>query len=473
MRLQDILNMARNYLEIGVILAVVMVLFIEIGYVIIYKKIYKGQKRIDFKKAFWWFALVFYLFVVISVTLFSRNRVWNNGQVISFFYSYKEAWITASETAWRNIILNILMFVPLGFWLPLGKKRFCSFWKTTLVGCLLSVGIEIFQLILSLGLFEVADVFNNTLGTMIGYGFYKIVEIFIQLFKKEKTQLSRVAACQIPLILTICIFTGIFVAYENQELGNLSIECISPYAEDTFEIVSDEEYSSAQGKAMVYKTNTLTLEETEAFASAFFENLGTTLDETRNDAYEESVLYWAENSYSISIDYKGGSYNFTDFDTSYPDEGEEQPKPVTDATEEEIRDALAVYGIELPTEAVFMNNTDGVYLFTVERVEIDGNIYDGKLLCEYYDNGKFASIRNSIKKFDEYKEFDICSEQEAYEQILSGEFVGAINAGTKINLEQVSIEYMLDTKGYYQPIYNFTVDGMEEEQSIQIPAIRK
>ena len=127
MRLQDILNMARNYLEIGVILAVVMVLFIVIGYVIIYKKIYKGQKRIDFKKAFWWFALVFYLFVVISVTLFSRNRVWNNGQVISFFYSYKEAWITASETAWRNIILNILMFVPLGFWLPLGKKRFCSF----------------------------------------------------------------------------------------------------------------------------------------------------------------------------------------------------------------------------------------------------------------------------------------------------------------------------------------------------------
>lgn len=85
MRLQDILNMARNYLEIGVILAVVMVLFIVIGYVIIYKKIYKGQKRIDFKKAFWWFVLVFYLFVVISVTLFSRNRVWNNGQVISFF----------------------------------------------------------------------------------------------------------------------------------------------------------------------------------------------------------------------------------------------------------------------------------------------------------------------------------------------------------------------------------------------------
>lgn len=361
MRLQDILNMARNYLEMGVILAVVIILFIVIGYGIIYKKLCKGQKHIDFKNAFWWFILVFYLFVVISVTLFSRSGVWNNGQVISFFYSYKDAWISASATAWRNIILNILMFVPLGFWLPLGKKLFRGFWKTSLVGCLLTVGIECFQLILSLGLFEVADVFNNTLGTMIGYGFYKIVEIFIQLCKKEKTQLYRVAACQIPLILTICMFTGVFVAYENQELGNLSVECISPYAEDTFEIASDEEYSSAQGKAMVYKTNTLTPEETEAFASAFFGNLGMTLDETRNDVYEESALYWAENSYSIWIDYKGGTYNFTDFDTSFPDEGEVKPLPITDASEEEIRDALATYGIELPEEAVFMNNTDGAY----------------------------------------------------------------------------------------------------------------
>lgn len=472
MRFQDILNMARDYLEAGIVFVAVAVLFMLIGYGIIYKKLFKGQRRIDFKKVFWWFVLVFYLFVVISVTLFRQSGFWN-GHVISFFYSYKDAWITASETAWRNIILNILMFVPLGFLLPIGKERFRVFWKTSLVGFLLTVVIESLQIILSLGLFEVADVLNNALGTMIGYGFYKIVEFFIQLRKKKRTKLSQVAACQIPLILTVCMFAGIFVAYQKQELGNLSIECISPYSKKAFEILSDEEYSRDKEKAMVYQTNILTVEETEEFARTFFENLGTSLDEMRNDVYEDSALYWAEDSYSMWIDYEGGTYDLTDFDTSFPEENEEQPQPITDATEKEIRDALSKYGIELPEGSVFTNNMDGVFTFAMERVEINGTIYDGELSCEYYDNGKFSSIRNSIKKFVEYKEFDICSEHEAYEQILDGKFVGAIDEGAKIQIEQATIDYMLDTKGFYQPIYNFNILGNEKEQHIQIPAIRK
>ena len=92
---------------------------------------------------------------------------------------------TIFETINTDFLINILMFVPLGFWLPVGKERFRVFWKTYLVGFLLTVGIESLQLILSLGLFEVADLFNNTMGTMIGYGLYKIVEYFVLLFKKN------------------------------------------------------------------------------------------------------------------------------------------------------------------------------------------------------------------------------------------------------------------------------------------------
>ena len=127
-------------------------------------------------------TLIFYIFVVLSITLIRRSGFWN-GQIISFFYSYKEAWISASETAWRNIILNILMFAPLGFWLPVGKKGFRTFWKPCLLGLGLTVVIECLQLFLSLGLFEVADIFNITLGTMIGFGFYKIVEYIVLLYK--------------------------------------------------------------------------------------------------------------------------------------------------------------------------------------------------------------------------------------------------------------------------------------------------
>lgn len=472
MRLQDILSMAREYLGLGIVLMVAVALLMLIGYGIIYKKICKGKKRIDFKKFFWWSILVFYLFVVVSVTLLRHNG-YGGGHIISFFYSYKDAWIHASETAWRNIVLNILMFVPLGFWLPVGKGKYRVFWKTSLVGCLFTVAIESLQLILSLGLFEIADVFNNTLGTMIGYGFYKLVEYFVQLCKKEKTKLSRVIACQVPLVLTVCMFAGIFVVYQKQELGNLSIECISPYSKDAFVIVSDEKYGVDKETAIVYETKTLTVEETEAFAKTFLKNLGTKLDESRNDIYEDTAVYWAEDSYSMWIDYKGGTYNMTDFDTSYPEEGEEQPQLVENATEEEIRDALSKYGILIPAGAVLSYIPNEAYTFEVKRVEMNGIIYDGTLTCEYYDNGKFASIRNSIKEFEVYKEFEIRSEQNAYEQILKGEFVGIINNGDQIEIGQVELDYMLDTKGFYQPVYKFDVNVDGDNQSIYIPAIKK
>ena len=328
-------------------------------------------------------------------------------------------------------------------------------------------------MIFSLGLCEVADVFNNTLGTMIGYGFYKIVESMVLFCKKERPKRLGIVVSQIPLILAVCMFALIFVAYQRQELGNLHIECISPYGKEAFEIVSKEVYFQDKAKAYVYQTNTLTVEETEMFAKTFFENLGTTLDESRNDIYEDTAVYWANESYSMWVDYKGGTYDFTDFDTSFPEEGEEEPHEVTDATEDMIVEALSKYGIVIPKGASFSYRSGAGYTFTVEQCEVDGVIYDGVLTCNYYDNGKFSHIRNDIKQCTVYKEFEICSPQEAYEQILKGEFVCGVDMGSKIQVGKVSLDYMLDTKGFYQPIYCFDVLVEGEAYCIQIPAINK
>jgi hypothetical protein len=365
------------------------------------------------------------------------------------------------------------MFVPLGFWLPVGKEKFRKFWKIYLLGFFFTVGIESLQLILSLGLFEVADVFNNTLGTMVGYGLYKLVEYVVLLFKKKKLNVSHMILGQIPLVLCVCMFTGIFLAYQHQELGNLPIECIFPYTEGMFEVVTNEEYSENIESAMVYQTNTLTVEETKSFAKNFFENLGTVLDESRIDIYENTVYYWAEDGHHIVISYKGGTYELTDFNTVFPKEGEEEPQIVMDATEEEILQVLAKYGIELPEEAIFSYSPETGYMFKVERIKWNDKIYDGQLTCEYYDNGKFSKIRNDIKQFDVYKEFEICSEKEAFEQILVGNFIGSVNHGDKIEVGQVSMGYLLDTKGFYQPVYNFDVIINGEKMLIQIPAIAK
>lgn len=472
MRWQDIVNLVGDYLRLGMVLLTVAVVVLFLGYKFIYKKICKGKRQVDVKKLFWWIVLVFYLFVVLAITLFRPSGIWN-GQIVSFFYSYKEAWISASEIAWRNIILNILMFVPLGFWLPLGMEKFRFFWKTYVFGLLFTVGIETLQLAFSLGIFEVADVFNNTLGTMIGYGLYKVIAYVMQLLKKENPKLSHVFISQIPLILTTAMFAMIFIAYDKQELGNLQIECISPYSKDTFKITSNEKYSQDSDTAMVYQTSTLTVEETETFARNYFKNLGTSLDESRIDIYENTAYYWAKDRYHMVITYKGGGYELTDFDIVFQEEGEKESQKVVDATEEVIREALVGYGIEIPDGATFSYDVDRGYVFTVNKVEVNGVIYDGQLTCEYYDNGKFAHIRNNINQFEVYKEFAVCSEKEAYEQILEGKFVCVANPGDQMEIGQVSLAYFMDTKGFYQPVYNFEILVNGKGSYIQIPAIEK
>ncbi len=72
----------------------------------------------------------------------------------------------------EGIILNILMFIPVGYLAPLIFKRINKWWKTMLVGFLFSLLIEATQLVTHLGFAEVDDLFNNTLGSIVGWVFY-------------------------------------------------------------------------------------------------------------------------------------------------------------------------------------------------------------------------------------------------------------------------------------------------------------
>lgn len=66
------------------------------------------------------------------------------------------------------------MLIPLGIFLPLLFKSYRNALKVTMTGMLFSVIIEVTQYITGLGLCEFDDVFNNTLGALIGYDIYMI-----------------------------------------------------------------------------------------------------------------------------------------------------------------------------------------------------------------------------------------------------------------------------------------------------------
>ena len=68
---------------------------------------------------------------------------------------------------YRDLILNIVCFIPLGVLVGLLFKRY-RLAKTLLAGLLVSLTIELSQLIWHRGVFDVNDLFNNALGALIG-----------------------------------------------------------------------------------------------------------------------------------------------------------------------------------------------------------------------------------------------------------------------------------------------------------------
>lgn len=79
-------------------------------------------------------------------------------------------------------VLNVIMFVPFGFMLPIMWNEFESFKKTVEAGFLFSLFIEITQMF-NFRATDVDDLMMNTLGTVIGFGIYYI--LFVKIFKNK------------------------------------------------------------------------------------------------------------------------------------------------------------------------------------------------------------------------------------------------------------------------------------------------
>lgn len=71
-----------------------------------------------------------------------------------------------------NFVGNIVMFMPIGFFLPLLWGKFNRAWRAIGIGLLLSLFIEVVQLT-QLRSSDVDDLWLNTLGAIFGYIVYK------------------------------------------------------------------------------------------------------------------------------------------------------------------------------------------------------------------------------------------------------------------------------------------------------------
>ena len=83
----------------------------------------------------------------------------------------------ASEALLRhamvNLLGNVVMFVPLGWFLPGIFQRFRNFFLTVVVAALIICLVEALQYITGLGSCDIDDLILNIAGVILGYGLWK------------------------------------------------------------------------------------------------------------------------------------------------------------------------------------------------------------------------------------------------------------------------------------------------------------
>jgi glycopeptide antibiotics resistance protein len=150
-------------------------------------------KKLPVRRNLLYTALLIYIVLVFGVTLFPipiRRRFGNDLEYYFIPFESLKVDFRNSAYAVRNLLGNIIMFMPLGILLPLlMRKR--NFWRILLISAASAVFVEFMQFLI--GVFvgyhyrqvSIDDVILNLAGAILGWLIYKIIRRLIPNFVKR------------------------------------------------------------------------------------------------------------------------------------------------------------------------------------------------------------------------------------------------------------------------------------------------
>jgi len=121
------------------------------------------------------YAIVFFVLAVLSREPYEEKAV-----LLKLFHNYSK-----DNGNIQDVIINIIAFIPIGLLVGLISDRYRVL-KSLLFGLFFSLFVEVTQLISHCGVFDVDDLFNNTLGALIGGAIAAIVVGIVHRYKNKR-----------------------------------------------------------------------------------------------------------------------------------------------------------------------------------------------------------------------------------------------------------------------------------------------
>ncbi len=163
------------------------------------------NKRERIKTVILYSVFICYILLLIKILLISRvSHLEHRSINLIPFYSIMQYISSGSDNikafAFGNVVGNIVIFVPLGAYLPLFKKDKRVI-RSLLLIFTVSLFVEIIQGILGIGASDIDDIILNCLGGLIGILGYKFLLFILQGEKKAHTAIAIISAMGLPYVL--------------------------------------------------------------------------------------------------------------------------------------------------------------------------------------------------------------------------------------------------------------------------------
>ena len=161
----------------------------------------RQNKKQENKAIHFVWVYIFLLYIYLTFSVAGIGSIWDIGHYDTIIRLEEINLLPFQSEGIMTYVLNIIMFLPLGFLIPLIWKRYRNPLKIFMIGFGFSLSIELCQLFNRRNT-DIDDLMMNTLGAVIGYFIWKLTK---RLFKNIKHKNISIYKLEPIVYLTLAV----------------------------------------------------------------------------------------------------------------------------------------------------------------------------------------------------------------------------------------------------------------------------
>lgn len=419
---------------------------------LLYSKLFHGTKSLCGKQ---WIAAILlfgWFMVVLGLTTLSRGANYTGRINFSLFSGYVNAWNEWSLKEYQLILFNMLMFSPLGFLLPFLTKKGEKLSVACMVSFLVTLSVEVLQLVTGRGIFELDDILHNFVGSLFGYFMAAFLLDVMKRKKLHRRPLMRMLA--IPLFYAVLTVTAV-IAYNLQSYGNLPFLPAEKQNMSAVTVVNQAQLSDETGPVPVFH-NVFANDEARIndIRQSLSEFLHVSFDKPVRTEGTNKVFQSSAEDAQLTAFLRSGNWSYTNWKQA----ARLSQKQVS-AYREAVESWLSENGL-LPKTAVFSLQDETILRWDAEMPSMEKQTADfaaGIIMVTVDAAGKIADFYCDISQYQYAGTLECIAASQAYARILEGNFekYEPFTDGDILVVTGCVPDYVPDTKGFFRPVYCF------------------